>query len=123
MLQIVSYETFQDGEIVFKEGDEGDRLYLIDSGSVELSKWINGDKAIVETLQAGEVLGEMEFLNHMPRAMTAMAMGKTSIGIVDCSHLTEELNKLSEDARAIIRVMVLRLKKESELLTRSAIKR
>ena len=36
MLQIASYETFQDGQVIFKEGDSGDWLYIVMDGEVEM---------------------------------------------------------------------------------------
>jgi len=122
MLQVVSYETFQDGQIIFKEGDDGDRVYLIHSGSVELSKMINGNKIIIEVLHAEDVFGEMAFINNIPRTATAMAIGKATLGIVDRAYLIGELNKLSGDTQAVLRSLVLRLKKATDGLGQSAVK-
>jgi len=122
MHRVASYESFQDGQIIFNEGDQGDRVYLIDSGSVEVSKMISGSKVIVEMLQAKEIFGEMAFISNIPRTATAMAIGKTTLGILDRTYLMEELNRLSDDTQAIIRSMVCRLKKATDVLTQTGIK-
>jgi CRP-like cAMP-binding protein len=122
MLQVASYETFQDGQIIFKEGDNGDWVYVIDSGSVELSKTIGGNKIVIEVLQEEEVFGEMAFIANIPRTATAAAIGKTTIGILDRTFLDEELNKLSGSFQAILRSLVLRLKKATDALTKSGTK-
>ena len=71
MHKVASYESFQDGQIIFKEGDQGDRVYLIDSGSVEVSKMISGNKIIVEMLQAKEIFitwfSNKQRANELPR--------------------------------------------------------
>ncbi len=122
MLQVASYETFDDGQTIFKEGDNGDWVYVIDSGSVELSKLINGKKVVIEVLQEEEVFGEMAFIANIPRTATAMAIGKTTIGILDRAFLDEELNKLSGSFQAILRSLVLRLKKATDALTQAGAK-
>ncbi|MBW2358476.1 MAG: cyclic nucleotide-binding domain-containing protein [Deltaproteobacteria bacterium] len=57
---IANEETYQDGQIIFKEGSPGDWVYVILSGSVEISKDIRGQKDIIEKLQPGDVFGELE---------------------------------------------------------------
>ena len=38
MFQIASYETFQDGQIIFEDGSNGDWIYVVEEGEVEISK-------------------------------------------------------------------------------------
>lgn len=56
------------GHIVFKEGDNGDGLYIIKKGSVEVKR--NADAKPIAYLTAGECFGEMSLLNNQPRTAT-----------------------------------------------------
>jgi CRP-like cAMP-binding protein len=117
MLHIASYETYQEGEIIFKEGDSGDWIYAIESGSVELSKMVGDKKIIIEVLRReGDVFGEMAFIANISRTATARAIGATTVGIIDRTYLDEEFNKLSGSFQAILKALVLRLKKTTDTI-------
>ena len=60
---------FQPGEVIFSEGDKGDKMYVIRSGEIEVKR----DGKIVETLSGGGIFGEMALIDGSPRAATARA--------------------------------------------------
>jgi signal transduction histidine kinase len=73
-----------EGEIVFREGDPGDFLYLVGEGSVRLSKSGRGGRQ--ETLgfvKSGNFFGEMALLAREPRSSMATAAEPTLLGTVD----------------------------------------
>ena len=59
MCPIASKEQYADGQIIFREGSWGDWVYVIQRGSVEISKTIGGKKYVLSVLEPGEVLGEV----------------------------------------------------------------
>ena len=73
MFNIVSEETYGDDQIIFKEGSSGDWVYVILSGSVEVSKTIGGKKFIMGLLRPDEVFGELAFFGRIKRTATARA--------------------------------------------------
>jgi CRP/FNR family cyclic AMP-dependent transcriptional regulator len=60
---------FRPGEVIFSEGDKGDKMYVIRNGEVEVER----DGKIVETLSTGGIFGEMALIDGSPRAATARA--------------------------------------------------
>lgn len=104
-------ETYQDGQIIFNEGSPGDWVYVILSGSVEISKDVRGRKDIIEKLQPGDVFGELGFIGGIKRTATARAVGETTIGVIDRGLLEKEYNQLSGQFRSILEIIVLRFKK------------
>ena len=108
MFTIASEEQYQDGQIIFKEGSSGDWVYIILSGSVEISRTIQGQKFVLAELKEGEAFGELSFLGGMKRSATAQAVGETTLGILDRSSMDQEFNKLSSDFRSIIVAAVKR---------------
>lgn len=116
-------ETYQDGQIIMKEGSSGDWIYIIISGSVEISKEVSGETKIIEVLNAGEVFGELGFIGGLKRTATAKAVGLTTVGIIDRVFLDDEFNKLSSQFRAILVAITHRFKKmldrASDYTTRS----
>ena len=115
MFQIATYETFQDGQVIFKEGDNGDWIYVVDEGEVELSKLTDGQKVLIEILKAGDIFGEMAYIDKTPRSATATAKGKTVVGILDREFFDKEFNKLSKDFQQMLKTVAFRLRKTTEM--------
>jgi len=64
---------YQPGELLFREGDPGDEMYIIQEGRVKLFKLIRGTKKVLQTVGPGEFFGEMSVLNRRPRSLSAEA--------------------------------------------------
>ena len=120
MFQIASYETFQDGQIIFQEGTHGDWIYVIEEGSVEISKKMRGRRVVIEILPRGEIFGEMAFISKMPRTATATAIGETTVGIIDRDYYDHEFNKMPDDFRQVFNTVAARLKKATDAVIAAA---
>jgi uncharacterized protein (TIGR02266 family) len=94
-----------------QEGGSGDWVYVILSGTVQLSKMIGGKKYVIEWLQPGEIFGEVGFFGDIARTATAQAVGETTVGLIDRGFLDSECNKLPSDFRNILVSMIERYKK------------
>jgi len=85
--------TFLAGDTVFREGDEGDTLFIVESGSVEIYKTIRGDvDRVLGTVAAGEIFGEMTFIDGSRRSAGARTIEATALLVLS----REKFNKLSE---------------------------
>ncbi|TSA46500.1 MAG: cyclic nucleotide-binding domain-containing protein [Deltaproteobacteria bacterium] len=114
MFKIVSYETFQDGQIIFEEGSNGDWIYVVEEGEVEISKNVGGQKTFLETLKEGDVFGEIAYIDKKPRSATATSKGTTVVGIIDRDFFDAEFNKLSADFQKILKTVAFRLRKATQ---------
>ena len=123
MFQISTEETYQDGEVIFEEGNAGDWIYVVLSGAVEIGKKIEDRTVIIDVVQPGDVFGELGFISQTPRTATARSVGETVLGIVDRSFLDQEFNKLSGDFRTILQSMAARLKKTTEIAIQAKLRR
>jgi len=110
MYQIASEETYKDSQIIIEEGSSGTWVYIVLSGSVEISKTIGGRKFIITVLEPGEVFGELGYLGAIKRTATVKAIGETTIGVIDRSFLDQEFNKLSGSFRNILVAVVKRFR-------------
>jgi signal transduction histidine kinase len=73
-----------EGEIIFREGDPGDLLYLVGEGSVKISKsGRGGQQETLGFIQSGNFFGEMALLDGEPRSAMATAAEPTLLGTVD----------------------------------------
>jgi CRP-like cAMP-binding protein/thioredoxin reductase/Pyruvate/2-oxoacid:ferredoxin oxidoreductase delta subunit len=66
-------ERFQPGETLFNEGDAGDCLHLIRSGSVTISRHVGGRDVVLAYVPAGKYVGEMALVSDAPRSATVKA--------------------------------------------------
>jgi len=68
--------TYQDGETLFSEGNEGTHVYAVISGRVQLSVGLAGgtEQVPVHVSARGSVFGEFVLFEEKPRSATAMAM-------------------------------------------------
>jgi len=65
--------TYPKGVMLFAEGEPGEELFVIQSGSISISKIVDGKEMLLGMLKAGDILGEMALLEDKPRAASAMA--------------------------------------------------
>jgi len=114
MFQTAIEENYMDGQIIFEEGSSGDWIYVIESGAVEISKIMDGEKVVLVVLEPGEVIGELGFITKTPRTATATAVGDTTVGIIDPIFFEQEFNKLSAGFQAVLTSLATRLKKTTE---------
>jgi CRP-like cAMP-binding protein len=72
--------SLDDGEVLFRRGDPGDALYLIDAGRVRIFTLDEQNNEItLNTLGPGETFGELALLDERPRSAGAAAIGSTRL--------------------------------------------
>jgi CRP-like cAMP-binding protein len=72
LAQMGEVETFVDGQQVVREGDHGDRFYVVTSGHLRVDR--GGHE--VATLKSGDYFGELALLDPAPRNATVTAVGE-----------------------------------------------
>ena len=67
------------GQIIFEENEDGEQMYIIQEGSVKISKMIAGKEHILAILNKGDFFGEMAIVSRMKRTATATAVGDVQL--------------------------------------------
>jgi len=75
----VNLITYKQGDIIFREGDTGDSLYIIRSGFVKVSKKQEDQEKIIAYITHGNYFGEMALIEDEKRAATISAFTKTEV--------------------------------------------
>ena len=68
-------KTYENGKVIITEYERGETFYLIQNGTVQLTKCINGVNKNLDILKPGEFFGEMAILDNTPRSATCVARG------------------------------------------------
>ena len=58
--------------LLFAEGEPGDELFVIQKGSIKITKIVNNKEVLLAVLKEGDILGEMALLEGKPRAASAL---------------------------------------------------
>lgn len=103
-------QTIEEGEIVFREDDVGQSMYVIVSGSVHLEK--NGER--FATLGSGECVGELAVLDSEPRSATVVAAEDSLLLVIDGQDLFDIMAGQIEIARGLFKVITHRLREARE---------
>jgi len=88
-------KLYQDGEIVIRQGDMGENMFVIQEGQVEIVVERNGQEVRLALQGAGQPIGEMAIFQHQVRSATVRALGQARILTVDKKSL---LRRIHEDA-------------------------
>jgi len=78
--KISTMEAFARDAVIFREGDPGDRCYVITNGDVRISKFIPniGEEALA-VLKPGDYFGEMALIDKFPRSAHAIANSDVAV--------------------------------------------
>ena len=109
--------NFKKGEDIIEEGTLGDCAYILEKGSVEVSKLSpRGVKQVLGILAQSEIFGEMGLIDGLPRSATVTALEDCVV----CIFTKETFNNLAdhnpESLIPILKVLVRRLRSTLELV-------
>ncbi len=102
---------FGPGDVVFEQGDQGDRLFIVKSGVLEiLSTPTDGtEQAPVAYLGTGEVLGELALLTGSPRSATVRSPERAELFMVEKPVFLDLMETLPALSRNLCLVLAKRL--------------
>ena len=117
LMQSMSQTHMERGDILFHEGDQGDRLYVIREGKVKLGRRSpDGRENLVAILGPGEMFGELSLFDPGPRTMTATAVAETQLLGLGNEDLAGLLAGRPAVAKVLLAALAQRLRRTNENL-------
>jgi CRP/FNR family transcriptional regulator, cyclic AMP receptor protein len=104
------------GEVLFREGERGEEMFVIQSGLVRISKRVAGSERSLATLGRGEFIGEMAILNEKPRTATATVLEDSKLLVIGAKTLEMMISNNAEIALRLIKKLARRLDSADELV-------
>jgi signal transduction histidine kinase len=114
--QTTQMRSFRAGQVVFKEGDAGDGLYLVIEGLVQISAILTGgERKVLTRIGPNDFFGEMAVLDNSPRSATAIAEQDTSTWFLPSEELLPILERSPKIAVSLLREFSQRMRDFNKL--------
>ena len=107
----------QASQMLFRAGDAGDAMYLIERGKVQISmKSSDGEELILAVLGRGEFFGEMALIDGKPRSANATVVEASRLVVLSRQHFLSFLSSSPNVALEMLTSLTRRLRRTDELL-------
>ena len=103
-------KVYQDGEIIIRQGDVGDDMFVIQEGQVEVVVEQDGQEVRLAVQGAGQPNGEMAIFEHQARSATVRALGQARLLTVDKKSLVRRIHEDPSLAYYMIQTMSQRVR-------------
>ena len=110
-------KEYADGQIICRQGDPGQCMYVVQSGRVEILSE-EGGEVVLRELAAGEIFGEMALFDHQVRSATARAKGPCRVLTLDKRAFLRRVHEDPSFAYRILQEMSGRIRSLTEELSR-----
>jgi CRP/FNR family cyclic AMP-dependent transcriptional regulator len=108
----IDFQVVPAGEVLFKEGDRAEFMYVLMSGTAEIII----RNRLLETAEAGAIVGEMAMIDDSPRSATVVAKTDCKFLPIERERFSFFVQKKPEFAQHVMRVLVERLRRTDALL-------
>jgi len=85
-------QTYPKDNLLFAEGERGHNLYIIQTGSVKITKIVNNKEVVLAVLHKGDIFGEMAMLEDKPRSATIEIYEDSTLLSVNRANFTTLIN-------------------------------
>lgn len=101
---------------LFEEGDRGHEFYVLESGTIEVIQNQGPDEVVLATMTQGSILGEMALFDGQTRSATARAKDHCQVKVIPESAFRQMMKLLPVWLRAIINIVVSRVREANKRL-------
>ena len=109
-----------DGEIIYRQGDRGDCMYVILDGQVQVLQRKGDKEYCLAVLDSGDFFGEMALFEEELRSTTVRAVGQVSVYTLERTSLLRRVHEDPSLAFRIIEKMSHRIRELEQALVRKA---
>ena len=111
MRRIAREQSFAAGREIFREGDDGDGVYVVREGLVEISGLVDRKVRLVfSQIGPGDVFGEMAVIDSKPRSACAVAKADTKVYFIPRAEMLALVERSPAMALALLREISHRLR-------------
>lgn len=111
-------KEYADGEVICRQGEPGDRMFVLQAGRAEVLREEEGTEVVVGELRAGEIFGEMAIIDRLPRSATVRSKGTSRLLTLDKRAYMRRVHEDPTLAFRVLQVMSRRIRALDEELSR-----
>lgn len=94
------------GDTVFKEGDQGNRAYIVQEGRVDIfQRNEHGEEVRLGSVATGGIFGEMALIDDQPRMASARAAEKSTLVVIARSVVQQKLQSADPFIRGLVGIL------------------
>ncbi|HSB61512.1 MAG TPA: cyclic nucleotide-binding domain-containing protein, partial [Vicinamibacteria bacterium] len=112
---------FKKGTVLFNEGDDGEDMYIIQSGKVAIKKKVPHGETTLAVLEKGDFFGEMAILERMPRSAGAEMLEEGDLIVIGSDLFGDMIKSNPEIAVRMLRKYSLRLRETTKQIEQMAV--
>jgi CRP/FNR family transcriptional regulator, cyclic AMP receptor protein len=121
LCELLESFDFKAGTVLFRAGDEGDAMYLIEQGTIRISvRAKEGHEVTLTELHRGDFFGEMALLDGKPRSADARVAEDARLAVLSREHFLSFTRDNPNVALEMLTALINRLRHTDELLRHSA---
>lgn len=111
-------KEYSDGEMICRQGEVGDCMYVILEGRARALTERGGKEVVLGELDEGEVFGEMAVFDKQPRSATVRALGRARVLTLDKRLFLKRVHEDPSFAFGILQKMTERIRRLDEELSK-----
>ena len=117
LIATMSPSRLERGDVLFHEGDQGDRLYVIGEGKIKLGRTSSdGRENLLAILGPGEMFGELSLFDPGPRSATVTAVTDATFSSLSHEDLLRWLDGRPAVARGLLAQLAGRLRRANDVV-------
>ncbi len=110
-------KTYSDGEVIVREGEMGDRMFIIQSGRAHVTRLVDGQEIRLTELKEGDFFGEMAIIDREVRSATVSAIGEVRLLSIDKKNFLRRVHEDPSLAYQVLQRMSQKIRDLSAELT------
>lgn len=115
--RITRERVYEKGQMIYMAGDKGEKLYVIHSGKVKITRITDsGKEQVIRVLGPGEFMGELSLFSSLPLTDNGEALTKTRVCVIDGQKLKDLMKRFPAIALKVIEELSKRLEKSESLI-------
>ena len=113
-------KTYLVGDFIFREGDQGNTAYVVESGVVELVKFTGEEYVTLSEITAGTLFGEMAIIDGSPRSASARAKEECILNEITEAQLKAYMSRSPDTSMDMMRRLASYARTANEKLNKDA---
>jgi CRP-like cAMP-binding protein len=113
-------KEYRDGEVICRQGDRGNCLFIIQAGRVVVSREEGGRQIALGEMGVGDIFGEMAIFNQEPRSATVCARGTARVLTLDRRGFLRRVHEDPSFAYRLLEMMSRRIRELHRQIAASA---